>query len=109
MLDDMLAFVNSVCLLALSRSGRHIVAVLICARLIAPCFGVFAVDAQRQHPRTYHIRLLKSTETKVWKKMAFRLNNKEKKRENARRQVIIKEGVVRVGALRGQRGANGAR
>jgi len=53
MLDDMLAFVNSVCLLALSRSGRHIVALLICARLIAPCFGVFAVDAQRQHPRTY--------------------------------------------------------
>ena len=109
-LDDMLAFANSVCLLALSRSGRHILALLICARLIAPCFGVFAVDAQRQPPRTYHyIRLLKSTETKVWKKKAFRLNNKEKKRENARRQVIIKEGVVRVGALRGQRGANGAR
>ena len=55
MLDDMLALGsrNSVCLLALSRSGRHILALLLCARLITPCFGVFAVDAQRQHPRTY--------------------------------------------------------
>ena len=35
MLDDMLALANSVYLLALSRSGRHVLALLLCAGLIA--------------------------------------------------------------------------
>ena len=33
MLDDMLALANSVYLLALSRSGRHVLALLLCAGL----------------------------------------------------------------------------
>ena len=52
MLDDMLALANSVCLLALSRSDRHVLALLLCAGLIARCCAVFAVDA-RQHARIY--------------------------------------------------------
>ena len=52
MLDDMLALANSVCLLVLSRSGRHVLVLLLCAELIAPCCAVFAVHA-RQHARTH--------------------------------------------------------
>ena len=39
-------------LLALSHSGRHILALLLCAGLIAPCCAVFAVN-DRPHARTY--------------------------------------------------------
>ena len=50
----MLAFANSVCLLALSRSDdRHVPSLLLCARLIALCVAVLALDARRQHARTY--------------------------------------------------------
>ena len=52
MLDDMLALANSVCLLALSCSGRYVLTLLLCVRLVAPCCAVFAVDARRQHART---------------------------------------------------------
>ena len=48
MLDDMLALANSACLLALSRSGRHVLALLLCAGLDAPCCAVFAVDTRQQ-------------------------------------------------------------
>ena len=43
----MLVLANSVCLLALSRSDRHVRASLLCAWLIALCCAV--VDARRQH------------------------------------------------------------
>ena len=51
MLDEMLALANSVCLLALSRSGRHVLALLLCAGLIGPCCAEFAVDARRVRVR----------------------------------------------------------
>ena len=51
MVDDILALANSICFLAVSRSGRHVPA-LICAGLIAPCGAVFAVDC-RQHAGIY--------------------------------------------------------
>ena len=40
---------SSVCLLALSRSDRHELALLLCAGLTTLCCAVLAVDAQRQH------------------------------------------------------------
>ena len=48
----MLALANSVCLLSLSRSDRHVLVLLLCAGLIALCSAALAVDA-RQHVRTY--------------------------------------------------------
>ena len=53
MVDDILALANSVCVLGLSRSGRHVLALVPCAGLIAPCCAVFAVDARRQRARRY--------------------------------------------------------
>ena len=43
MLDDMLALANSVCLLALSRSDRHVLGLLLCAGLIALCCAVLCL------------------------------------------------------------------
>ena len=43
MLDDMLALANSVCLLALSRSDRHVLALLLRAGLIALCCVVLCL------------------------------------------------------------------
>ena len=47
MLNEMPVLANSVCLLALSRSGRHVLALLLCAGLISPCCAMFAIDARR--------------------------------------------------------------
>ena len=66
MLDDMLDLANSAYLLASSRSGQHVFALLICARLIAPCCAVSAIDARRQHART--IKRM-PTKTYVWKRL----------------------------------------
>ena len=51
-LDDMRARANYVCLLGLWRSDRHVLALLLCAGLIALRCAVLAVDA-RQHARIY--------------------------------------------------------
>ena len=48
----MLALADSVCLLALSRSDRRVLTLLLCAGLIALCCAVLAIDPQRQHART---------------------------------------------------------
>ena len=55
----MRALANSVCLLAFSRSDRHVLSLLLCTGLIVLCCAVLcfacrtaAVDA-RQHSRTY--------------------------------------------------------
>ena len=45
------ALANSIYLLALLRSYRHVLPLLLCAGLIAPCCAVFAVDARRQNAR----------------------------------------------------------
>ena len=49
----MLVLANSVCLLALSRSDRHVMALLLCAGLIAPCCAVFGVDARLDNILVY--------------------------------------------------------
>ena len=69
MLDDMLALANAVCLLALSRSGRHV-------RLIAPCGAVFAVDA----PRNMLVRMNRGPQKQntIGGKNAFLLQKNEK-------------------------------
>ena len=53
MLDYMLALAKSVCLLGFLRSDRHVLDFLSRAGLIALCCAVLAVDARRQHVRTY--------------------------------------------------------
>ena len=72
----MLPLAHAVCLLALSFSSRHVLFVVF-TELIAPCYTVFAVDARRQHARTYfknvHIKS-KALETKaVVKRMTKRM------------------------------------
>ena len=76
MLDDMVALANSVFLLTLSRSGRHVLA-LLCAGLIAPRCAVFAVDARRQNILVHLYRI----PTK--KKSGKRRVKKKKKWEKA--------------------------
>ena len=41
--DDVLALANSVCLLGLSRSDRHVLGLLLCAGLVALCCALLAV------------------------------------------------------------------
>ena len=100
MLDDMVALANSVFLLTLSRSGRHVLA-LLCAGLIALRCAVFAVDVRRQNMLVHLYRMPQ-------KKGEKRGSKKKKKWEKACRQVIEKN-VVQVGPLRGQGDANGVR
>ena len=102
MLGDMIALANPVLLITLSRSGRHVLA-LLSAGLIVPRCAVFAVDARRQNMLVHLYRM--PTKTKVWKKESLK---KKKKWKQARRRVI-EENVVRVGAPRGQRYAKGVR
>ena len=82
----MLPLAHAVCLLALSCSSRHVLFVVF-TELFAPCYTVFAVDARRQHARTYvknaHIKS-KALETKA---VVKRMTN-----ESSTRQVT-KEGV----------------
>ena len=54
MLVDVLPLATSVYLLALSRSGRYVLALPLCAGLNAPYCAVVAVDALRQLDRTYY-------------------------------------------------------
>ena len=61
----MVALANSVFLLTLSRSLRHVLA-LLCAGLIAPRCAVFAVDARRQNMILHLYRM--PTKTKNWEK-----------------------------------------
>ena len=103
MLDDMLALVNSVCLHVLSRSCRHVFALLICAGVTAFCCDVWCSTTTCSY---VHI-LKRPTRTKVWGKKAFPRKRTDKNWENACLQVM-KEDVIQVGALRGERGANGA-
>ena len=49
----MLTLANTVCLLALSRYDRHVLALLHRAGLIESCCVVLALDARLQHARTY--------------------------------------------------------
>ena len=58
MLDDMLALANSVSLLLMPRSDRHVLALLICAGLIALCCAVLAVDARRLHAFTCNKKII---------------------------------------------------
>ena len=71
----MLALATSVCLLALSHSGRRVLALLRCAGLVAPCGAVYAVDARRQRARTHFLK--KPVKKKVLKKQSV-LQEKEK-------------------------------
>ena len=66
----MLSLADPGFLLALSRYGRHVLALLLCAGPIAPCRAVFAVDARRQHAR---IHIFKSPTTNFWKQKALLL------------------------------------
>ena len=75
-LDDMVALANSVFLLTLSRSGRHVLA-LLCAGLIALRCAVFAVDVRRQNMLVHLYRM----PTK--KKSGKRRVKKKKKWEKA--------------------------
>ena len=65
----MLALANSVGLFALSRSDRHVLALLLCAALIALCYccTVLAVDARKQC--SYHTGTKKKIVTTIEKKI----------------------------------------
>ena len=103
MLDGMLliALSNSVCLLAWSRSGRRLLALLLCAGLIASCCAMFSVDARRQDARTYLPGIKKSPQKQQFGK---RNSLKKKTKRSKASQQAMKEGAVQVGALRCQRG-----
>ena len=85
MLDDMLALANSACLLALSRSGRHVLALLLCAGLVAPCCAVFAVDTRQQ---LVHIFKKAHNNKRIGKRRLLSSKTIWKLREKASRQVI---------------------
>ena len=105
MLDDMLALANSVCLLALSRSGRRVLALLLCTGLIAPYCAVCGIGARRLRARTCGKNL--DENKSLGKEGCYSINKRErKKKKRARRHVI--ERVAQMGALRRQRGANRA-
>ena len=91
---------GSVCLLALSRSDWHVLALLIYAGLNALCCACGRCST------TSNSYIKKAHKNKNWKKKTVVINNDKGKK--ARLQVI-EEGVVQVEDLRGQRGANGAR
>ena len=103
MLDDMPALATSVCLLALSRSGRQV----FCFAALCRADCALLCYAWVRCSTTTCSYIKRPTKTKVWKKKALLLKKNEQK-ENAR-QHVIENCVVQVGALRGQRGVNGTR
>ena len=70
MLDDMLAPVNSVCLLALSRFDRHALALLLCAGLIVLFCAVLACNRCSTTTCSY-IQRKGPQEQRKWKKKAL--------------------------------------
>ena len=104
MIDDVLALVYSVWPLELSRSGRHILALMLCAGLVAPFCAVFAVDARSQHDCTFQEKAHKGKSLEI---ESFSSKGNEQT-EMARGQVN-EVGVVHEGSPSGQRGANRAR
>ena len=79
MLNDMLALANSVCLLALSRSGRRVLALLLCTGLIAPYCAVCGIGARRLRARTCGKNL--DENKSLGKEGSYSINKRERKKK----------------------------
>ena len=94
--DDMLAIADSVCLLASSRSDRHVLGLLLCAGLIALCCAVLCCACDLCSSRCSTTSALRSyikkrfiKPKKKWEKKALLVKmNGKKGGGKARRQVL---------------------
>ena len=80
MLDDVPAFANPVCLLALSRSDRHVLGFLLRAGLIALCCSVLCLRQMFDDSICSYLQPKVHKHEKKWKKRALLKKRGKKKR-----------------------------
>ena len=115
MLDDMLALAHSICLLALSRSDCRVLSLLlvwdVCA-VLCLWYGsryLMMVDGNMLVYFEVYVVRIKQDAQKTERREEGSSCKTDCKNEKSSFRRVINEGVVQVGALGGQGGANGAR